>query len=199
MYISKDFNLIAAIPPNALYKDLPFQFYTKDTLPGAISPTYYVHNDYTPLHRPISIAIKAGRLSDSLREKAIIVNVDRNKRYYSRGGKWRSNYLKITSKAFGGFAIMIDTKPPKITPINIFANKNMANNTVIIFKIEDNLSGVKSYRGRIDGKWVLMEFDGKKAKLFYTFDNLTKGKHTFELTLTDGVGNTAEVSLPFIK
>ena len=94
---------------------------------------------------------------------------------------------------------MLDTKPPKITPINIYANKNMAKNTTVIFKIADNLSGIKSYRGSIDGKWVLMEFDGKNAKLFYTFDNITKGKHTFELTLTDAVNNSSKVSIPFIR
>jgi len=199
VFISKDLNIIVGILPNSLYKDLPFQFYTKDTLYRAVTPTYYIHNDYTPLHHPISVAIKAGRLSDSLREKAVIVHVDRNKRIYSKGGKWRKNYLKTTSKAFGGFAIMLDTKPPKITPINIYANKNMANNTVIVVKIEDNLSGVKSYRGIIDGKWVKMEYEAKKAKLFYTFNNIPKGKHNFELTLTDGVGNSSTVSIPFIR
>ncbi|MCO6500478.1 MAG: M23 family metallopeptidase [Vicingus serpentipes] len=199
VFVSKDLNIIVGIPPNSLYKDLPFQFYTKDTLYGAITPTYYIHNDYTPLHYPISVAIKAGRLSDSLRDKAVIVHVDRNKRIYSKGGKWRKNYLKTTSKAFGGFAIMLDTKPPKITPINIFPNKHMANNSAIIVKIEDNLSGIGAYRGTIDGKWIKMEYEAKKAKLFYTFDNIPQGNHTFELTLTDGVGNSSTVSIPFIR
>ena len=199
VFKSKDHNIIVGIPPNSLYKDLPFQFYTKDTLYEAITPTYYIHNDYTPLHHPISVAIKAGRLSDSLREKAVIVHVDRNKRIYSKGGKWRQNYLRATSKAFGGFAIMLDTKPPKITPLNIYANKNMAKNTIIAFKIEDNLSGIKSFRGTIDGKWVKMEYEAKKAKLFYTFDDIPQGKHNFELTLTDGVGNKSTVSIPFIR
>lgn len=199
IFISKDFNLIAVIPPNTLYKDLDFQFYIKDTLPGAISPTYHIHNDYTPLHQPIAIAIKAGRLSDSLRKKAVIIYHDRNKRIYAKGGKWRNNYLNITSKNFGSYAIMLDTKPPKITPINIYTNKVMTKNSAIVVKIEDNLSGVKSYRGTIDGKWVKMEFEAKKAKLFYTFENIPKGKHNFELTLIDGVGNTSKISIPFIR
>jgi hypothetical protein len=199
VFISKDFNLITVIPPNALYKNLDFQFYIKDTLPGAISETYHIHNDYTPLHHPISIAIKAGRLNDSLRKKAVIVYRDRNNRIYAKGGKWRNNYLNITSKNFGAYAIMLDTKSPKITPINIYANKVMGNNSKIIIKIEDNLSGVKSYRGSIDGKWIKMEFEAKQAKLFYTFDNIPKGKHNFELTLKDGVGNTSKITIPFIR
>ena len=195
----EDQNINIKFPKNALYKDLALEYHVTDTLKGAITPTYFVHNDYTPLHKPISISIKVGRLSDYLRSKATIVHFDRRKRYYSKGGKWRNNFITAKSKAFGGFAVMIDTIPPKITPTNIFDNKNMSGNSTITVKIADNLSGVKSYRGSVDGKWIMMEYEAKKAKLFYTFDNLPKGKHNFELTLTDGVGNVSHVSIPFTR
>ncbi len=192
-------NVIISIPKDALYKDLPFHFFVADTMIGAITPTYFVHNDYTPLHEPIEISIKVGRLSEYLRNKSTIVHFDRNKRYYSKGGTWRNNYLTASSKAFGGFAVMIDTVPPVITPLNITENKNMVNNSAIEIKIGDNLSGIKSYKGSIDGKWVLMEYESKKAKIFYEFDNLPAGKHNFELTLTDGVDNSTSLSIPFTR
>jgi hypothetical protein len=44
-----------------------------------------------------------------------------------------------------------------------------------------------------------MEYEAKKSKLFHTFTQLSKGAHTFELTLTDGVGNEAYVSIPFTR
>ncbi len=195
----KDKNISISIPNGALYKDLKLQYHSSDTLSGAITPTYFIHNDYTPLHKAIEVSIKVGRLSNYLRSKATIVHFDRRKKYYSKGGTWRNNYITAKSKAFGGFAVMIDTIPPKISPTNIFANKNMSANTTITVKIADNLSGIKSFKGKIDGKWVIMEYEAKKAKLFYTFDNITKGKHNFELTLTDGVGNESHVSIPFIR
>jgi hypothetical protein len=37
--------------------------------------------------------------------------------------------------------------------------------------MSDNLSGIKSYTGKIDGKWVLMEWDYKTKVLSYTFNN----------------------------
>lgn len=192
-------NITVNIPKDALYKDLPFHFSIADTLTGAITPTYFIHNEYTPLHKAINVSIKVGRLSEYERSKATIVHFDRNKRYYAKGGTWRNNYITAKSKKFGGFAVMIDTIPPKITPTNMFDNKDMSKNTTITVKIADNLSGVKSFRGTIDGKWVMMEYEAKKAKIFYTFDNLSKGKHNFELTLTDGVGNESHVSIPFIR
>jgi hypothetical protein len=192
-------NISVSIPKNALYTDLELQYHTADTLAGAITPTYFIHNDYTPLHKPIEVSIKVGRLSEYLRSKATIVHFDRRKKYYSKGGKWRNNSITAKSKAFGGFTVMIDTVPPKISPTNIFENKNMSGNSTITVKIADNLSGVKSFRGSIDGKWIIMEYESKKAKLFHTFDNLEKGAHTFELTLTDGVGNESHVSIPFSR
>jgi len=192
-------NVTISIPKDALYKNLPFHFSTADTLTGAITPTYFIHNEYTPLHKAISVSIKVGRLSEYERSKATIVHFDRRKRYYAKGGTWRNNYITAKSKKFGGFAVMIDTIPPKITPTNMFENKNMSGNSTITVKIADNLSGVKSFRGTIDGKWIMMEYEAKKAKIFYTFDNLPKGKHNFELTLTDGVGNTSNVSIPFVR
>lgn len=190
-------NIAVSIPKDALYNDLPIHFYEADTMIGAITPTYFVHNDYTPLHKPISVSIKVGRLSDYLRDKATIVHFDRRKRYYSKGGKWRNNFITAKSKNFGGFAVMIDTIAPKITPFNIIPNRNMANYKTLEVKIADNLSGVKSYRATIDGKWIMMEYEAKKAKLFYTFDKLPKGKHEFKIEVTDGVGNVATTTIPF--
>ncbi|MCB0402570.1 MAG: M23 family metallopeptidase [Flavobacteriales bacterium] len=185
------------IPKDALYKDLPFNYFEADTLQGAITPTYFVHNDYTPLHKPITISIKVGRLSEYLRSKATIVHFDSNKKYYSRGGTWRNNFISATTKAFGGFAVMIDTIAPTIVPLNIIPDRHMATYNEIEFKIGDNLSGIKSYRGSIDGKWVIMEYEAKKSKVFYTIEDLSKGNHEFTLELTDGVGNKTVRSIPF--
>jgi len=188
IYQSK--NITVTIPKDALYENLPFQYALGDTLAGAITPTYYIHNEFTPLHHPIEIAIKVGRLSEYMRSKAAIVHYDRKKRLYAKSSSWRNNSIITTSKSFGKYTVMIDTIPPKIVPLNISKNKNMSNSSTISIKIGDNLSGIKSYRGSIDGKWILMEYEAKKAP---------KGKHNFELTLTDAVGNTASTSIPFIR
>ena len=57
-------------------------------------------------------------------------------------------------------------------------------------KIHDNLSGIQSYRGTLNGKWILMDFDAKSGKLVYTFDDRIKpGKNSFRLVVKDAVGN----------
>ncbi|MGY0040460.1 hypothetical protein [Pedobacter sp. NJ-S-72] len=70
----------------------------------------------------------------------------------------------------------------------------------MIFKIRDNLSGIKSFNGYIDGNWVLMEFDTKTATLWHSFDERTTvGKHRFKLVVEDMKGNIKTYSINFIK
>lgn len=70
----------------------------------------------------------------------------------------------------------------------------------IALKIGDNLSGVKSYSGKVDGKWVLMEWDYKTKVLSYTFDStIIHGKHIFDLTVTDNKDNISQFNAYFFK
>jgi hypothetical protein len=68
------------------------------------------------------------------------------------------------------------------------------------FRIRDNLSGLKSFNGYIDGSWVLMEFDTKTATLWHTFDEHTgNGKHQLKLVLEDMKGNVKNYLVNFYK
>ena len=67
-------------------------------------------------------------------------------------------------------------------------------------RMSDNLSGIKTYLGYIDGQWVLMAWDFKSKVLSYTFDdNLSHGKHTFELTVTDQKDNSSTYKADFYR
>ena len=76
----------------------------------------------------------------------------------------------------------------------------MAGLSKMSFRISDALSGIKSFNGFIDGKWVLMEFDTKTANLWHTFDERTAaGKHTFELLVVDMKDNTKRYAIEFYR
>jgi len=192
-------NVKVEIPKDALYENFNFNFSVGDTITNTITPIYHISDELTPILKPISIAIKVARLSDSLREKVVIVSIDNRKRFYAQGGEWKNNFLTTKVKFFGDFTVMIDTVPPKVSPFNIYPNKNMGKNTEIMVKIADNLSGIKKYRATIDGKWVIMAYEAKKAILFYTFRNLPKGNHLFKIEVSDAVGNSTTTEIPFIR
>jgi len=184
-------------PLGTLYSDLNFT-YKKFPKPtgNAWSAVHQIHNRYTPLHIGFDISIKADQLPENLRSKALIVNANGS----SQGGFFDNGYVKARPKNFGSFYIAIDTIAPRISPVNISEGKSMAGLSKIILKISDNLSGIKSFDGYIDGQWVLMEFDAKTATLWHSFDERTpSGKHSFELVVTDMKENTRRYPIHFSK
>ncbi|RZK50487.1 MAG: M23 family metallopeptidase [Pedobacter sp.] len=184
-------------PVGSLYEDLNFQ-YKEGLAPAAhaYSKLHQLHHPLVPLHLPLPISIKADAKLAGYEDKALIVNQAR----VSQGGQFENGFVKAQIRSFGNYYISIDTVPPKITPINIAAGKNMAGIAKINFKISDNLSGIKSFNGFIDGQWVLMEFDAKTANLWHTFDHRTgPGKHLLELVVVDMKNNESKYRVEFSK
>ena len=68
-------------------------------------------------------------------------------------------------------------------------------------KIDDEHSGVKSYRGTINGKWILMEYDYKKNTLIYDFtDNIiSESENNLKVIVTDNVGNSSTFEATFYR
>ncbi|WP_316831068.1 M23 family metallopeptidase [Pedobacter aquatilis] len=184
-------------PKGTLYSDLAFTYKMLPKPQGnAYSAIHQIHNRYTPLHIGFDLWIKADNLPEQLREKALIVNTNGS----SQGGYFDNGFVKATPKNFGSFYIAVDTVAPRIAPVNISEGKNMAGLAKIFFRISDNLSGIKSFNGYIDGKWVLMEFDTKTATLWHSFDERTStGKHTLELVVIDMKENTRKYSVNFYR
>jgi hypothetical protein len=68
-------------------------------------------------------------------------------------------------------------------------------------RISDTGSGIKSYRGEIDGKWVLMEYAPKLRTLSYDFEDkkLTGYYHTLKIIATDNVNNSTTFTTSFSR
>lgn len=182
------------VMPGNLYDDLDFTYSAMPAKPGALSLTHRIQNKLTPLHEGYDLWIKPDVDLGALANKAVIVNGATG----SIGGTFDGGYLKAVARTFGDYYIKIDTVPPIITPVNISNGRNMAAARAINLRIGDNLAGVKSFVGKIDGKWVLMEWGYKTKLLSYTFNNdIAPGKHTFELVVTDGKNNVTTYTADF--
>ena len=63
-------------------------------------------------------------------------------------------------------------------------------NSRLVFVIRDDLSGIASWKGTMNGKWILMEYDLKNDLLIYRFDEMMDpGLNTFRLEVLDNKGN----------
>lgn len=186
-----------------LYDNLKFRYAVKPKLKGYYSEIHQIHNEYTAVNRPFSLSIRTSGINKDHQNKALIVKIDpASGKRTSIGGNFSNGWVFTQSSTFGSFAVTLDTIAPIITPLSIKEKKTLTNGTKIQFKISDNLSGIGSYRGEIDGKWVLFEYDAKSNLLSYTFDKTKmefKKNHQLVLTVNDNKENRSQYKATFYK
>ena len=188
-----DENIRIKIPANALYDNLHFKYETSPSIAGTYSRIHRVHDPGTALHKSYEIRIKPDSLPDELRAFALISIVD-GKNFSSIGGKWDGEYLVGTTRSFGNYAIAIDTAAPVIKPRNFTSGSDILKKDQIRFTVRDDLSGISKIEGKIDGEWVLYEWDPKNLLIFHDFEQRPIDKtqpHVIELEIIDGIGNKA--------
>ncbi len=178
-------------PKNCFYKNLEFDYSTsKDST--FLSPIHHISRPNIATNKHFSLSLKLNQVDKSLFNKLLIVYIDKNKKISPAGGIYADGYIKTKTKRLGDYAIALDTIAPTITTKTAYHNRDLKSFKFIDFTIKDNLAGIKSYRGEIDGEWVLFEFDRKKNRLFYTFDKnrlQANKKHLLKVTVEDAVGN----------
>ena len=185
------------LPLNTLYSDLNFVYSSSPKPSGAFSAVHHVHNRLIPVHGAYSLSVKADEeLSEALQSKALLVN----SRKVAQGGTFVNGYVKAELRNFDSYYITVDTIAPRIVPVNISNGQTMAAASRIQFRISDNLSGINTFNARIDGRWILMEFDAKTGSLWHRFDELTaKGRHDFQLIVSDMKSNTSTYQAVFFR
>lgn len=191
------------IPEGALYEDVDFIYEKKPGNPKFYSSVFQLHNPYVPLHFACPLRIKAVNLPANLESKVMLAQVDPvSGRIYSATGKYMDGWVEGNIRALGNYALVVDTQAPKIVSLSIADKKPLKDASKLKFKITDNLSGIETFRGTIDGKWVLFEYDLKNNLISYTFDKsrMQFGKnHVLNLEVTDFKGNTSTYKANFFK
>ena len=192
-----------SVPEGALYDHVDFLYKQKPALPKFYSPVFQLHNAYTALHFACQLRIKATNLPAALQSKAMLAQIDpASGKIYTATGKFIDGWVEGNIKLLGNYAIAIDQVAPKITSLSISENKLVKGANSLKFKVTDNLSGIETYRGTIDGKWILLEYDLKNNLLSYTFDKARfqpNKKHSLILEVTDYKGNTSTYKANFFK
>ncbi|MDR1499942.1 MAG: M23 family metallopeptidase [Tannerellaceae bacterium] len=184
------------IPSGNLYDDIYFRYKTLPAGASALSDTHVLHDRPVPLHNRAHLSIRL--TTDTLDDKGKygIVRLQ-NKRAIWIGGVYRDRWMEAPIRDLGSYAVMQDVRPPLITPLDPSA---WTAGRRIVLRISDDLSGVYSYRGEIDGQFALFELDGKKGVVTYHFDRtrLMEGEHKLRFILVDACGNRSEYNHSFV-
>ena len=147
--------------------------------------------------------IKTQNIAKNMEKKAVIVSVSDDKRkVFAKGGEYKDGWIETKVRAFGSYAVKIDSVAPAVTAVNISEGKNLSSAKNIQFKISDNLSGIETYDAFVDGNWVLGSYAPKRATYSIPFDsynNISKGKHLLKVLVIDERGNAASKEYNFIR
>lgn len=182
------------IPQGNLYSDLPFRYSMQEDS-ASLSPLHMLHDRPVALHTSALLSLRLWTDTLPNKQQYGIIRKDKNRRYWI-GGTYQNGWIEGNIKELGTtYTIGKDVTPPTITPLN---KANWATRGVISFRLTDNLSGVQTYRGEIDGKYALFEMNNKSV-ITYRFDKerLKKGKHKLKLTVSDAAGNPSVFSTSF--
>lgn len=107
-------------------------------------------------------------------------------------GQWEAfktmregNGLCAWVNMLGKYTLLIDSVPPRVEYAGIVNGR-------LKFTIKDELAGIHDYRGEVNGRWCLFEYDAKTGTLTCRKNEpaFVKGrKNQVLLTVTDAVGN----------
>ncbi|MFD0860929.1 M23 family metallopeptidase [Sungkyunkwania multivorans] len=163
--------------------------------------TLILHNDKVPAHKNFTISFDASAYEDAELDKMFIAMLESDGSASFVSAKRNSPVFKARSKSLGTYFLAKDTIAPTIQPMNFAEGKWLSNAKNLKVKIDDDFSGIKSYRGTINGEWVLFEYEYKTNTLTYDFDDkkLDGTKHNLKLTVTDNVGNSTTFASTFYR
>ncbi len=188
MLDKKDVVLYA--PENALYEDEDVDF---QTIPSNTfySNIYNIGDPLTPVHTFMDLSIKISKDELQDKDKYVVVSLN-NKNLINRVSlcKYVDGFAVAKVRELGKFAVFKDVTPPYVGPLQ---TKNLRQTNRIVMKMGDGMSGIKSYKGYIDGKWVLFEYDQKSGTAFcnLSVENVEKDNtlKTFKFVVTDNCNN----------
>jgi hypothetical protein len=153
-----------------------------------------------PFNNPYEIQFKANE-ADTLKLRQTFIAKKTEKKLSFLPTTLDKGHWKTKVKDMGDFTLARDSVAPKIFPSNFKPNQWLSKFKFIKVKISDDFSGIKSYRGTINGEWVLFEYEPKRKLLTYDFSDkvFDLAKHELQLEVVDNVGNKAVYKTTFFR
>jgi len=186
-------NMSVFFPAGTFYEDFNLNFDVRNK-------RIYIHDDTVPVHANFTIEIKDSTYAESLKDKVFIGRTNGKSVSYNSTVR-KGGVYSIKSRTLGQYGLFTDTTSPTITIAKPIQDKWISDVKKIQFTINDNLSGIKSYNGYLNGSWVLFEYDNKTKKITHNFVDslLAEGANDLKIEVVDNVGNSAIFETRFFR
>lgn len=186
-------NMSVFFPAGTFYDDFYLNFDVRND-------TMFLHEDTVPAHTNFTISIEDSKFTEAQRAKLYIALIDGKKMSYNFTQR-KENTFSTKVKTLGKYSLVLDTIPPTITIEKPIEGLSLDNKKSLQFTINDSLSGIKSYNGYLNGKWILFEYDNKTKKITHNFSDgiVAEGKNELKVIVTDNLGNSTTFETHFFR
>lgn len=160
-----------------------------------------IHQDRIPLTKNFTISFDLSTMDKESIKHSFVAKIEKKGSISYISSELKDQKLIGKAKVLGKYAVVQDFKAPTILPINFKNEQWISNLEVLQVKINDELSGIKSYTASINNQWVLMERNHNTGILSYNFKDLTfeGSKHNFKIVVTDNAHNTKTYTATFYR
>ncbi len=106
----------------------------------------------------------------------------------SVGGVYANGWITADIKTIGCYDVAVDTVAPRIVPVK---KERWTKDGRVVMKFEENETGLKYFKGALDGKFILIEYNSKNSE--FTLDlkreGVKPGRHLLRFVASDRCGN----------
>jgi murein DD-endopeptidase MepM/ murein hydrolase activator NlpD len=172
-------------PAGTFYNDFNLNFDVKNNV-------LTVHDDTVPAHTNFTITMESDSYPTDLKDKVFIGRIEGGRVSYNTT-RQKDNVYEVRVKTLGQYKLTLDTIAPVIRIAKSIEGKRLDNQKRLQVSISDSLSGIKSYNGYLNGKWILMEYDNKTRLLTHNFSDgiVAEGDNELKVVVVDNVGNSS--------
>lgn len=190
LHVMQEPGVQLVVPRGMLYDDVTLRYAVRADS-GDVAFTYQLHDEALPLHNSCELRIRLRHrpLADSTKYYVASVHQKGHRSYV--GGRYEQGEMVARIRQLGTYTVAIDTIPPVIAPIN---RNSWARTGTITFSAKDSETGIRHYRGTIDGHFALF---GKPSAIrpYITCrldpSRIKRGqRHQLVFTVTDNCGNS---------
>ncbi|MEN9876387.1 MAG: hypothetical protein RLZZ529_1384 [Bacteroidota bacterium] len=185
-------NASVFFPAGTFYDDFELNFDVKNGI-------LFLHDDSVPAHSNFTISLTDSTLSKELLEKTFIARIDGDQINYNTTYR-KDSVFSTKGKTLGKYKLVTDTIAPKVTIAKPMEGK-WVNQDAIQIQISDSGSGIKTYNGFLNDRWVLFEYDNKTKTITHYFadDFLLNGANELKVIVTDAMGNSTTFETHFFR
>ena len=161
-----------------------------------------IDEDSIPVLKEMTIKFNTDRYNDSLVNKTYVAKLEKDDKSSFVSNSLNNGKLTAKIKLLGDYMIKVDSIPPSVNLIDVENNQWISKKDKLHIKISDKNSGISSYRGTLNDKWILLEYNPMKGILTYDLDdniNNSEAKNILKVNVTDNVGNAKLLEKVFFR